>query len=390
MTLNYRLNVFGFLALPGLEAEGQPFANYGLMDQQAALRWVKANVGSFGGDPQRTTIFGESSGAQSVLLHLISSTARTLFQRAILESGSLFPQIVSIATAEVRGEEFAKDLHCDGKTPPETVACLRSLTVGEIQAGAPRFMGLPRVTLDGSLITKPLAAAISEGDFNRVPVVDGTNQDEFGFILAVEEGDATQSITKANYPGLVREGRGFIRGAGDSTDEVLQRYRLNDYGNPELAYSALATDASMNSVCDALRLDLALSRYVPVYAYLFADRTAPSYMKSTLPLGAYHTSELQYLFPLYHGGSGVVQTLSSDQLKLSDSMVRYWTSFAAFGDPNSLGLPSWPSFAASDATEILRLDSTQIEVDPTPHVGDGHNCDLWDKIPSGNPAAELR
>ena len=147
VTFNYRVNVFGFLAVPSLDAEGHKFANYGIMDQQAALVWVQRNIAAFGGDPDNVTIFGESSGGRAVWDHMISPLSRGLFHRAISQSGSMDPQY-PLADVERTGKAFARAVGC----PEATAECLRGLSVQEIQAG--KFNKLDHVAIDGAVITQ--------------------------------------------------------------------------------------------------------------------------------------------------------------------------------------------------------------------------------------------
>ena len=209
VTINYRLNIFGFLALPGLDNAGHAFANYGLMDQQAALGWVRSNIGAFGGDPNNVTLAGESAGAVSVFLNLISPTAKGLFNRAIIESGSLLTKIVDVATAEASGGDFAQAMGCAGGAAPDVVACLRKRSVQQIQAEARRFMSNPIITSDGTTIVRSFADALRSGDFNQVPVIVGTNDDEFRFIALIE-GLEGKPLSADQYAAMVRDGAGLV------------------------------------------------------------------------------------------------------------------------------------------------------------------------------------
>ena len=135
----------------------------------------------------------------------------------------------------------------------------------------------------------------------------------------------------------------------DNVQVALERYPVAKYQSANLAYDALATDSIFNSACDALVLDGALAHFVPVYAYLFADVTAPSYQTTaSLPQATYHNAELQYLFPLFHGAQGTEHPLDQAQEKLSDAMVQLWSGFARSGDPGSSGAVQWPRYVSSE------------------------------------------
>ena len=172
VTINYRLGALGFLAHPALASRpGGPAGNYGLMDQQAALRWVRDNIRHFGGDPHNVTIAGESAGGLSVLAQMVSPGSRGLFQKAIIQSGSFALNQRPLADAEAAGEAFAAQAGC----PDQTAACLRQLPVSDLVN--PDFVEIPGV-VDGKVLTEPIGAALAAGQFARVPVLNGTNHDE--------------------------------------------------------------------------------------------------------------------------------------------------------------------------------------------------------------------
>jgi para-nitrobenzyl esterase len=165
VTINYRLGALGFLAHPArADRPGGPSGNYGLMDQQAALRWVQRNIRQFGGDPHNVTIFGESAGGLSVLSQLDSPGAHGLFQRAIVQSGAYNLTQTPLATAEAAGEAFAATAGCAS----QTAACLRGLPVSAIVASENTAGYTP--DLDGTVLRQSIGTALASGQFNRVQI----------------------------------------------------------------------------------------------------------------------------------------------------------------------------------------------------------------------------
>jgi len=188
VTINYRLGALGFLAHRSLDSSDSRHVsgNYGLMDQQEALRWVRDNIAAFGGDPGKVTIAGQSAGAISAGLQMVSPEAAGLFQRAILESGP-FPRVQTLKEAEVRGNELATKLGCD--KVPDTAGCMRSKTIEQIVSAIPadpmtsgNLVWSPIV--DGHVVPSQPAEAIAAGRINRVSVINGSNRDE-GTICAL-------------------------------------------------------------------------------------------------------------------------------------------------------------------------------------------------------------
>src|SRR6202140_2752245 len=191
VTINYRLGYLGFFAKFAIDAEGHLNGNYGFMDQQFALGWVRRNIASFGGHPEPLTIFGESAGGQSVYAQLASPLAAGMFRGAISESGSYvefqnyFADIVPLAVAETTGTTavpsgaaIADSVGCTN----QTASCLRAVPAPTMVAAEP-FPLYPFV--DGTLLTQTISAAFASGEFNQVPVISGTNHDEYRFLVAL-------------------------------------------------------------------------------------------------------------------------------------------------------------------------------------------------------------
>ena len=272
------------------------------MDQQAALRWVQRNIRSFGGDPRNVTIAGESAGGTSVLAQVASPGARGLFQRAIVESGDFALNQTPLAKAETAGEAFATTAGC----ADQTAACLRSLPVSTILADQTQTGYVPGV-IDGRVLTQSIGTALASGQFNRVPVINGSNHDEERLFvslgLSINSGHTVVlpdgSVTAANYQNTIASTFGVSAAAAS---QVTRQYPLSAYSSPAIAFSALDTDA--NFACPALTVDQETARYVPTFAYEFNDENAPERFvppvaaPAVFPFGAAHESELQYLFGL--------------------------------------------------------------------------------------------
>jgi para-nitrobenzyl esterase len=375
VTINYRLGYLGFFAHPAIDAEQHPKGNYGLMDQQLALQWVRDNIGAFGGDPSRVTIFGESAGGQSVYCNLISPTAKGLFQRAISESGSYlefqtyYHTIVSLKTAETigtayvaAGKAIAKTVGCSN----QTAACLRAVSASSLVVALPET-DVIYPFVDGKVLTRTPGAAFASGRFNRVPIISGGNHDEYRLFVA-EEYDLIGHplVTLADYQRATIAL--FGRALGGTVYKVW--YPLAHFPNPGEALGASGTDSVF--ACPERNGVRLLSKYVPTYAYEFNDENAyqvvdffpPPNPPITFPLGAAHSFETPYLFDIL----SFPGTFTADQEQLSEAMIGYWTQFAATGNPNSDSEPQWaPYKSAKD--EFLSL------VPPMPAVESTYNKD---------------
>ena len=370
-TINYRLGVLGFLAQSGLDAEHHEKGNYGLMDQQFALKWVRKNIRAFGGDPKEVTIFGESAGGQSIYCNLASPTAKHLFRGAIAESGSYtefqdyFPAITPIKAAETTdgfapsGDSVATSVGCSS----QTAACLRAVSAATL-VGVEAGVLYPFV--DGKLLTQTPMAAFTSGKFNKVPVIAGTNHDEYRYFVAGEYDLAGNPIlTSAEYATAVA-----ALWTGVLEPVVSELYPYASYPSGDLALAASGTDGVFS--CPARNADQLLSKFVKTYAYEFNDENAPpgSVAGVTFPLGAFHGAEIQYLMLV----TGDVFPFTTDQQALSDAMIGYWTQFAKTVNPNSADEPEWPEYNKS-------TDEFQSLVPPTPMVESNfntfHQCDSF-------------
>jgi para-nitrobenzyl esterase len=371
VTINYRLGALGFLAHPALAARpGGPAGNYGLMDQQAALRWVQANIRHFGGDPHNVTIAGESAGGLSVLAHLVSPGSRGLFQKAIIQSGAFALNQQPLATAEADGEAFAAKAGC----PDQTAQCLRNLPVAAL-VNTP-FVGIPGV-VDGQVLTEPIGTALAAGRFARVPVLNGTNRDEerifVTFGRAISGGTNVpipeEPVTTSNY----RTDIAAVLGVpATRAGAIAAEYPPAEYPSPTVALSALVGDA--NFACPALQIDQLTSQRVPTFAYEFNDDAAPQIFAPSLipPPVATHGSELQYLFDLPN--APVPGTLNAGQQTLATSMRAAWADFAASGNPATAAVP-WRAFGGAGRASVLSLVPSRPELETD--FAARHHCSFW-------------
>ena len=392
VTLNYRLGLFGFLAHPALDSEGHLYDNYGIMDQQAVLQWVKRNAAAFGGDPSRVALGGQSAGAQDTGVNQISPLSAGLFNRAIYESSPLSGiTIRSIGLA--RGMAFASAAGCPTDASPGAAACLRALSAAEILQlqGTPNVTG-PYVTgpmLDGTIMPITPITAWRTGQFNRMPIMGGNVQDEATFGISITEYFAnphapiteTQYVSNvtATYSGAEYSG-GPLYPAG-TVAEVLAKYPPNFMNlAPQEVFDLVGTHPG---ACRNVQVDRLWAKWVPVYEYEFNDQNAPYYfppLPGFKPLAA-HTIDIQFLFPNWHGGVLGVNhpaTLTAQETALSDELVAAWTHFASTGNPNGTGNSPWPQYSeAANAAAVLSENVPSLSTFTLAQWSANHNCDLW-------------
>lgn len=376
VTMNYRLGLLGFLDHPALETDGDG-GNYGLLDQQAALRWVHDNAPAFGGDPANVTIAGESAGGLSVCAHLTAPGSVGLFQHAIMQSGPCSLRFRSdaiswtrpISAARAQGLATAARLGCP--EPATASACLRALPLTAIQALPGDASGALGPVAGGKVLPADVGEAVRRGDFARVPVMLGTNHDEAQFFVAGQERHTGQPISPASADADLT--RMFSAAA---VTQINSEYPRVGAGGPGAQLSAVMTDRVW--VPAALETESAFAARVPTYAYEFADPHALGFthrFKPSFPLGAAHGSELLYLFDLSHFGI----ILAPAEQTLSDQMIDYWTRFARNGDPNGAGSPTWSTYVpGSNRVQALAPGV----IGPVDLCAE-HHCEFWARIPQG-------
>ena len=406
VTFNYRLGLLGFFAHPAIDAEGHLFGNYGILDQQMVLKWVRDNIGQFGGDPGNVTVGGQSAGSEDTESNVISPLSAGLFHHAIFESVTFEPS--TLAAAEATGTAFAVAAGCGSATTPAVAQCLRNLSVAQIMAlegtaaaSGPYVLSTGMIEDGQVLPSESYVSAIKAGHFNHMPILSGTTEDELTFSLAIEEyfENPRAPFTAANYTAQINSYTGPESPYGTANypagtpAAVAAHYPLSAYSTPELALDRIETDPL---VCDHRNTNRLFAAQVPVYAYEFRDRTAPSYFPAMpgLQMLAYHTGDIQYLFPLYHGGpAGIIHQLNSQQEQLSNELVAAWTNFAWTGDPNgrvnlvanddaswqnnrwTLYTPQYP-----DAPSILSENIPALSTFSDAQFAAAHQCNFWDSI----------
>ena len=371
VSMNYRLGIFGFLANSAL---GPHSGDYGLQDQQAALRWVKRNIRAFGGDPRNVTIFGESAGGSSVCDQIASPTAKGLFEKAFSVSGeysTLFgspDQLLnyqdcksappSQPQAESVGATYAAAVGC--ATASNVASCLRSVPATlALQAAGGGFTeggnGTIAPTLNGTTLPKSLRQALITGAVNRVPVIAGTDRDE-NLVGTASSPSDYQQLVYSQY--------------GTNAPSVLQLYPLERFYSPFVAFRTVAADS--DTVCPAIRTDQALARWMPVYGYEidYGDAPTASFLTPGQPNGSYHVAAW-FVFP--------TPGLDPNQLVLQQQEVAALTTLAGTGNPTAPNTPTWPSFNTSH--EVMSwAPGADSQVMTTAEMSLDHNCAFWNRI----------
>jgi para-nitrobenzyl esterase len=368
VTINYRLGALGFLAHPSLGPRND-VGNYGLADQQAALRWVRDNITVFGGDPRKVTIAGESAGGMSVCDHLVAPGSAGLFRAAIIQSAPCQAQ-ADLPTGRRHSLDYAASVGCHD--PATAAACLRALPASELDRPPWYFFVGDSDALSGP-ITGTVAlpdspvAAFAAGRAARVPVMIGVNHDEFTMFAALRYLKYGRGLRSAEYPHVL------AAIFGPDGAPVLAHYPPDRYGGDvSLAYSAAVTDGVF--ACPADRLAESLGGGAPVYTYEFDDAHAPApgpLRHVPFPVGASHSLELRYLFNV-----GGTPPLDPGQGALSDQMISYWTHFVTNGAPKAPRQPAWPANGSDPGHQVwmsLRPDGSRT----VSTFGESHQCPFW-------------
>jgi para-nitrobenzyl esterase len=388
VTINYRLNLMGFLAHPVLDGEGHFSGNYGILDQQLGLKWVQRNIAKFGGDKNNVTVSGQSAGATDTIANLVSPLAAGLFQRAIVQSGPRYMiDLMPLSSAETKGTNFAVAAGCGSGAGAAIARCLRALTAEQVEALARKY-GRVSVVEDGNIVPSSTLSAIKSANFNHVPVMNGTVLDEANFALGNTEylknprvpftaSDFTSLVT-ATYAGNAGPGGTPPAYPSGTVAKVMALYPLSAYSTPQLAMNTVTTD---RGACESLRLSQLLARHVAVYGYEFRDRAAPNYFPPMpgFQALAYHTADIQYLFPLFKGASGTAHSLNEKQAELSRQLVAAWTNFARTGDPNGLGDAPWPRYKGLGGNYLLE-DIPALSTLKDTALSAAHKCAFWETI----------
>ena len=323
VTINYRVSVFGFLALPELTTESKHHSsgNYGLLDQVAALEWIRKNISAFGGDPNRVTIMGQSAGAASVNYLIASPLAKGLFIRAIAQSGSNFRMGPgeNLKSAEQNGIRFEKAIGA------ASLAGLRALSAAELIDSVKnnKFRFLP--VIDGWFLPKSVDDIFALGEQSDVATITGWVADEGSY------SDSYGKIPAEEFSKNVKQQ------AGNLADKVLELYPASNDAEASVSQKNLARDISMVSMY-LWRLSREKTSKTKLYTYIF---THPQPGATEERYQTFHSSELPYVFDNLNQSP---RPWTAEDKRLSRMISDYWTNFITTGDPNGNGLPEWPAF----------------------------------------------
>ncbi|XP_037037460.1 acetylcholinesterase-like isoform X2 [Bradysia coprophila] len=380
VSMQYRVASLGFLYLGTPDAPG----NAGLFDQNLALRWVRDNIHKFGGDPNRVTLFGESAGAVSVSMHLLSSLSRDLFQRAILESGSPTAPwaLISREEAILRALRLAEAVDCphDRHKLTDTVECLRTKDAKELvdnewgTLGICEFPFVPVV--DGAFLDETPQKSLAHGRFKKTEILTGSNTEEgYYFIiyyltelLRKEEG---VTVSREEFYQAVKELNPYVN--NPARQAIIFEY--TDWIEPDNVHSNRdALDKMVGDLHFTCNVNEFANRYAKeglnVYMYLYTHRTKSNPWPRWT--GVMHGDEINYIFgePLNPNHS-----YTEEEKDFSRKIMRYWSNFAKYGDPNGAtpDVQVWPKHTAT-GKHYLELGIN------TTHVGRGprlRQCAFW-------------
>ena len=402
VAIHYRLGAMGFLAHPALRDSNGSAGDYGIMDQQAALKWVRANISRFGGDARNVTLFGESAGGFSVLTHLASPLSKGLFDKAIIQSGGYGvagqltqAQMEAKSALALKAASAGQDLGTACKGEAMTAACLRSLpdamVRGKLMTAYGKEVGNLVPSVDGRVLPATIQSIFGTGRNHRVPVINGSNEDENRLFLALNELGARFTAKPPNFDpadrsflmtpaAYVAAAKAVETEQGVPAADLTERYYpLSRFGDdpvlqPSFAAAAAATDSTFS--CNGINISARIAaQKSPVWMYEFRDQTAVPIVGAfggryvlSLPQGAAHAFELPYLF-------GMASAAQDAQHKaLQATMSTYWTNFARSGDPNGGGAPAWADFARGNVQALDVASGGGVAPMSADAFRDQHHC----------------
>ena len=353
VSANHRLGVFGFLAHAELTKESGRNAsgNYGLLDQVAALQWVRSNVGAFGGDPGNVTIFGESAGSFAVSALVASPLAKGLIHRAIGESGAFFTLGGPLAPKTLAGSEEVGAKFAAGLGAAD-LSALRAKSMDDVLQAALKGQWFGP-TVDGYVLPKTVADIYAAGEHNAVPLLAGWNADEI-------RSSVTMAKVKPTMASFAAETQ---KRFGPAAEPILKAYAASTDAEAIESAAALANDTFIAYATWKWIQAHASAGRAPVYRYSF-DRKIPvapdtkvnGVVATANDIGARHAGEIEYVFGTLDSIPNVAWT--KEDRTLSDQIMSYWANFARSGDPNGKGLPTWPKYDAASGDGVQHLDTT--------------------------------
>lgn len=377
VSINYRLGAFGFLAHPALSAEEDPprSGNYGILDMQEALEWVRRNIRAFGGNSKNVTIIGESAGGNAMYVLLASPTSAGLFDRVIAQSGGYYRAQPSLATAEARGLSAAAnqygcpDQNSDPAAQAAVASCLRSLSASAVLAAT-----VTEPIVDNKVLVETTADAFKNGRFNKVPLMAGSTHDEGTVFTAFFADLAGNPVTPANYAAFASHLY------SNAAAQVVSHYPLASYSTPSQALAAAVGDYHM--FCGAMQDVDNVTDHVPIaYFYDWDDPTpaSPASFVAGYPppdpliaMGAAHSLDITYWFGLI-----LPADVTPARVVLSTTMMTYLGNFARTSDPNGRGLPIWYEYS-TPSREVIFLG---YPIRSDYNAFSAHQCAFWYTAP---------